>query len=161
MLPSYFICVAKNLKSLLPLPRQGLSDLTTDQLRVLCTRHYRSILNLSLPEPKVKRSKIIPLSFEGIDSRPLLFSTLLGGRQALITFQDGLVQLRDLVHEQPLTPRSLAKCYAVENNERAGCEPVEVGDVLASFHLEGEAWDYDYTFHPDGSIVFGIALQPA
>lgn len=151
--------MAKSLSQRLPLPRQCLSDLTSKELRELCTRHQDSINNLSLHEPKVRRSKIVYLPSDGIESPPVLFSSIFGGRQALIVFESGLFQLRDLHHEQPAKPRDSGKCYAVENNEQGGNEPAEVGEVLASFQLRGEAWDYDYEFGSDGSIVFAIAIQ--
>lgn len=154
--PSYFLSIARNLGQRLPLPTQRLTDLPADELKELCLKHQRSIINLSLPKPKVKQSKIIPIESDHLHTDVLYFAAIHGGHQCLILFGNGRLHLHNLRHEviKDSDEEPDAFCGVVGENG------IEVGEVLATYHFFSKPCEYDFLIAEDGNIVFAAILEP-
>lgn len=143
----------------LPLPPfRSLLQLSSEELRNVCVAHYRTSLNLSLPEPSCRKCSVLALPKEEVSEPIYFFSVLHGGRHGLIFYGNGLVQLWDLHHKREDPFREAGVCDVVND---AHYTPTNVGLLLASYELEVVPADFDYEAKGDGEIVIAAYSQPS
>lgn len=158
--PSYWMCIATNTTRRnrpLPIPPHHiLHSLPPYELREILIRYDRSSKNLASPEPKVRRSRMLPLPES---QSPVAYAAFAhGGTRFLVAYRGGLIQLWDVTHiNSSQSKDSTLPCEILREPES---RPTSVGLLLGEYATALVLCSINFqTSDENGDIVVAVASQ--